>query len=855
MAGILYPHNEEAYRAAAVMMDEYGSAAVVHPTGTGKSFVGFQLCRDHPSSGVCWLSPSEYIFRTQLENWRAAGGGELPNIRFFTYAKLMLLTEEELSAFDPDYIILDEFHRCGAEQWGQGVRRLRRLHPKAGVLGLSATNVRYLDNQRNMADELFDGNIASEMTLGEAITRGILDPPRYVLTVFSLQNDLKKYEARAKRARSKPVRDRAEKLLDTLRHALEQADGLDVIFERHMRERTGKYIVFCANAKHMDEMISHVPEWFGGIDREPRIYRAYSEDPATSRALARFKADDSGHLKLLFCIDMLNEGIHVEDVSGVILFRPTVSPIVYKQQIGRALSTGRAKDAVIFDVVNNVENLYSISTVEQEMHDAAACFRFCGEDRKIVNEHFQVIDEVRDCRRLFDELEDTLTASWELMYRQAKRYYEEHGDLRVPRRYKTPEGYALGSWLMTQRKVRAGRQYGRLSGERIARLDAIGMVWENRLDLLWERYLAAAESYHAQYGDLDVPAQYTSETGVALGQWIRNIRQQRASGSRCGELTPARIARLDGLGMVWDTFSFRWERNFLACSRYYLEHGDLDIPSGYVSPEGLRIGAWLARLRRMKKRGGPAAPTAEQAARLEAIGMDWRDAYDREWEKGYRHAVQYQKAHGDLAVPGAYVCRDGFPLGKWLGRHIERNGRTGIKVTPERRARLTALGMQWEERDPWQERYALAKAYYRAHGNLDIPADYVQGGVWLGKWLSEQRQILLGRRGGKALTPEQKRLLKEIGFSGMSSQERAWEEQYAQANAYFAQHGDLEVPDGFVAKNGKRLDVWVSRQRAKCRSGKISPDQRRRLEAIGLNVQEERRYEEGTEAAGCAAGW
>lgn len=57
-----------------------------------------------------------------------------------------------------------------------------------------------------------------------------------------------------------------------------------------------------------------------------------------SGALAYFKVNESDALKLLFCIDMLNEGIHVKDISGVILFQPTVSPAIYKRQIGHALT-------------------------------------------------------------------------------------------------------------------------------------------------------------------------------------------------------------------------------------------------------------------------------------------------------------------------------------------------------------------------------------------------------------------------------------------------------------------------------------------------------------------------------------
>ncbi len=401
----LYEHNQTAYRAALDMLNTRGKAAVIHPTGTGKSFIGFKLCEEFPQKIVCWLSPSEYIFRTQAENLIASMGIDAPladysensvkwleNIRFYTYAKLMSMTETELGEISPDYIILDEFHRCGAKVWGQGVENLLSMYPNAGVLGLSATAIRYLDNQRDMSDELFDGNVASEMSLGEAIVRGILNPPKYVLSVFSYQKDLKEYQKRIRTARSKAVRDEGEKQLDALRRALKQADGLEEIFRKHMEERAGKYIVFCANYEHMAEMITKAPKWFAKVDQNPHIYTAYSDDPATSRAFAEFKTDVSDHLKLLYCIDMLNEGVHMEDVDGVILLRPMVSPIIYKQQIGRALSAGKKKDAVIFDIVLNIENLYSIGTIEEEMQIAASYYHFLNREDEIVYEHFKVAD-------------------------------------------------------------------------------------------------------------------------------------------------------------------------------------------------------------------------------------------------------------------------------------------------------------------------------------------------------------------------------------------------------------------------------------------------------------------------------
>lgn len=139
------------------MLRETGKAAVIHPTGTGKSFIGFKLCEDHPDRRVCRLSPSEYIFRTQLENLAVTGAETPENMTFFTYAKLMMMMDaEELAKICPDYIIQDEFHRIGAEKWGEGVQKLLKLYPDVKLLGLFATNIRYLDNQRDMADELFE---------------------------------------------------------------------------------------------------------------------------------------------------------------------------------------------------------------------------------------------------------------------------------------------------------------------------------------------------------------------------------------------------------------------------------------------------------------------------------------------------------------------------------------------------------------------------------------------------------------------------------------------------------------------------------------------------------------------------
>ncbi len=723
MATLLFAHNQKAYQASLALLHSRGKAAVIHPTGTGKSFIAFQLCEDHPDATVCWLSPSEYIFSTQQENWQKAGGSDCGNIRFCTYAKLMRMEEAELIQMEPDYIVLDEFHRCGARMWGQGVARLLTLFPKALLLGLSATNIRYLDNQRDMADELFDGCIASPPTLGEAIVRGILHPPKYVRSVFSDQKDLERYEVKIRTAKSKAVRAAAEKELEALRRALEQAEGMEQMFQKHMTERTGKYLVFCADYDHMQEMMAQVPEWFARVDAAAHVYSVYSEEADADQEFADFKADTSDHLKLLFCIDMLNEGIHVADISGVILLRPTVSPIIYKQQIGRALSAGERQNAVIFDVVQNIENLCSIGAVEEEMRVAVEAYCRQGREAEIVNRHFRIIDEVSNCVQLFQKLEGTLSASWELMYAAAEQYFCQNRNLEVPKRYVTADGLSLGQWLDTQRRVYTKKVPGVLTAEQVQRLDAIGMRWQDAREAAWERNYAIAERYFHQHGHLRIGAREQVE-GVALGQWLAQLRT--AKKGKCGvSLTPEREAALNRIGMVWDVVDYLWEQNYAAARRYYEQNGNLDVPIHYIDKEGIRLGDWILKMRTARqrrnqkgrqsgvnekqteaagseqlvqeKKNGTLASGAElteaRIKKLDAIGMIWAPKRETVWEGFYDAASDYYQRFGNLNIPTSYITDEGRHLGKWIRRQREARGRS---LREDRMKKLEAIGMIWK---------------------------------------------------------------------------------------------------------------------------------------------------------------
>ena len=818
MAIPLFEHNERAYLAAMDMLQEKGRAAVIHPTGTGKSFIAFRCCEEMSSQKICWLSPSRYIFETQLENVREADPSyDASNITFYTYAKLALMTEEELLAIVPDCIVLDEFHRCGAQMWGQGVERLRMLFPKAMLLGLSATAVRYLDHQRNMAGELFDSNIASEMTLGEAITRGILQPPTYVTALYAAQKSLLQIENRVRNTSNPMVRADAEKLLEALRRSLEKADGLDTVFHKHLPDKAGKYIVFCVNAGHMREIIAKVPEWFAKIDRAPHCYAAYSEDPETSEAIRAFKADtDAAHLKLLFCIDMLNEGVHIDRVDGVILFRPTVSPIVFKQQIGRALCAGKKRGTVILDIVNNIENLYSIAEVREEMEQALLFYRYLGEESFVVNETFSVIDTVRDCRLLFEQLETVLSLSWDYCYREAEAYYAKHGSLFPLQSYRTESGLNLGQWIVAQRTAHAR---GRLTAEQTVMLEAIGMNWLGLRERQWEEGYSLATEYFRRNGSLSGVGANTR-----LGRWLYAQRQKYHRGT----LPQEQFKRLDALRMVWEQPDI-WEKRLCEAKKYKEIHGDLDIPVGYISESGVRLGLWY---RSVRNRYHENRLPAEKSRQLEALGADWTSVQYRTWMQQYELAVTYYKENGNLIVPKDYSAKNGMRLGLWIA--AQRVAYAKGTLSSEKIEMLNEIGMSWQrDTGRWETGFQYAQEYSVQNGNANAPAEYIApDGFALGTWIARQRRKYKEEK----LKPEQIHRLEALGIL-WDPAEAFWQSGYEHACDYYREHGDLAVPGKYIADDGFRLGSWLANQKTRWRKGELRTGQEEKLREIGFRPE------------------
>ena len=365
----LQEHQQDAYNAVQKTYEQGNRAAVVIPTGCGKSFIALKLMEDNRDKNILFLAPTIAI-KNQMYNYiakyivgeeptserpaRIIAKEHFPNLEIRLYQTLLKVSDENMEKYHADIIIMDELHRTGAEKWGEKVNTLLEKNPNAKILGLTATPERM--DEQNVIDKLFEGNISYELTLVEALRRRILKSPQYVKCDYALGEYIEGLKEAIDSCSDEKTKSELQKKVEQMRRIVEEAEGIPELFKNNIQKKDGKYIIFCKDKEHMELLQSKVSEWFGEIDSEPETYSVYSgeTEKENNDNIKNFETSKSEHLKLLFCVDMLNEGVHIEGVSGVIMARPTDSRIVYLQQLGRALSSDPSgEQTIIFDLVNN----------------------------------------------------------------------------------------------------------------------------------------------------------------------------------------------------------------------------------------------------------------------------------------------------------------------------------------------------------------------------------------------------------------------------------------------------------------------------------------------------------------------
>lgn len=838
MSMTLNPVNEAAFQKAVQSLETLNRAAVFHPTGTGKSCIAWKVVEAHPQTTFFWLVAGAQRLALRQAELTRYNGGTLPgNVRFCDCEKLAAATPEQwvrLGEQKPGCIVLDCYHELSAVCWAQSVQKLLRMCPQAKVLGLGVPNGAPVCAA---AQELFADCIVSHMTVAEAMAAGTMPvPSAYAALLWPQEEELATLRARIKNL-CMPKGDTSLRVqYEELSWSLRQVENLTVLLPRLLSDTSGHYLVLFESAAYQEKLGTELEQLLRTVDPAVRFYAADHACFADSAAVETFLSDTAPGPKVLLCVNAPGVQQPLEGLAGVILVRQSSLMSTFKQMLCRALVAAGSRSVPVFDLVAQFEGLGNGRTLQRDCTEAMtrAGSKTPG---------FRQERPMQQTYRLYGKLRREMEARWEVLCQAAADASAKEGTLELPRSYTIHSGVPVGKWLELQRQVQAGQRPGRLTAEQAAKLEKLGIRWNHRLEAAWEKGFASAQKYRTEHGDLLVPVRYRDKNDFALGEWIVYNRQRYLGGN----LTQNRIERLEAIGMVWSTSNDLWEQNYAAATQYYLEHGDLEVPIKYETPSGFGLGVWLGAQRAAHKAG---ELPQEQVERLDALGMDWTNRNDRKWMSLYDVAAAYYHEHGNLNVPSEYVTPDGVLLGKWVARQryaYLNPDRSSARVTPERKALLDKLGMVWEKYDPWQERYDLALAYKTEHGDLEIPSVYkTADGVWLGSWVSRQRQAL--NSGSNALSSERRKLLR-ILFKGErrpsdpaadhgTVREANWERNFRSAARYARKYKHLLVPASYVDSDGVRLGVWVSNLRAARKnrpdSYQVTPAHIKKLNSIGM---------------------
>lgn len=914
MSMTLNPVNEAAFQKAVQSLETLNRAAVFHPTGTGKSCIAWKVVEAHPQTTFFWLVAGAQRLALRQAELTRYNGGTLPgNVRFCDCEKLAAATPEQwvrLGEQKPGCIVLDCYHELSAVCWAQSVQKLLRMCPQAKVLGLGVPNGAPVCAA---AQELFADCIVSHMTVAEAMAAGTMPvPSAYAALLWPQEEELATLRARIKNL-CMPKGDTSLRVqYEELSWSLRQVENLTVLLPRLLSDTSGHYLVLFESAAYQEKLGAELEQLLRTVDPAVRFYAADHACFADSAAVETFLSDTAPGPKVLLCVNAPGVQQPLEGLAGVILVRQSSLMSTFKQMLCRALVAAGSRSVPVFDLVAQFEGLGNGRTLQRDCTEAMTragsktpgfrqerpmqqTYRLYGKLRREMEARWEVLcqaaadaavkegtlelprsytihsgvpvgkwlelqrqvqagqrpgrltaEQAAKLEKLGIRWNHRLEAAWEKGFASAQKYRTEHGDLLVPVRYRDKNDFALGEWIVYNRQRYLG---GNLTQNRIERLEAIGMVWSTSNDL-WEQNYAAATQYYLEHGDLEVPIKYETPSGFGLGVWLG---AQRAA-HKAGELPQEQVERLDALGMDWTNRNDRkWMSLYDVAAAYYHEHGNLNVPSEYVTPDGVLLGKWVARQRYayLNPDRSSARVTPERKALLDKLGMVW-EKYDP-WQERYDLALAYKTEHGDLEIPSVYKTADGVWLGSWVNRQRQALNSGSSALSSERRKLLRTL-FKGERRpsDPaadhgtvreanWERNFRSAARYARKYKHLLVPASYVDSdGVRLGVWISNLRAARKNRPDSYQVTPAHIKKLNSIGMV-WDARDAKWGTAYQQAKAYYKAHGNLHAAANYKSdETGFCLGDWLRRMREWdiTHDPKLTPERRAMLDKIRMEWSE-----------------
>ena len=551
----LYEHNKEAYENVVKMFEQNDKVCIIQATGTGKSFVALQLMYDflktNPNRHVKFLAPQNGILEQLREHIKSLNvdSSVFNNVEFLTYQSLLNMTRKEIEDMDIDLMITDEFHRLGAPEWKKRLDLIMKSHPGLKIFGMSATPVRARGtiDEEDVSETFFEGNIANKYELYQALADGVLPTPDYHVAITVLLDECDDLEDRIKNGKaSNEEKKEYMEMLSNIRKRISLGDSVEDVLKKFVKP-DGKYIYFCSKGSNVKELQDKISSIYNNIDFE--FYYVHSSEQSTqinnlnSSYFYNNKTMDGesaeGKLRIMFALDMYNEGIHVPDIDGVIMGRSTSSDILFYQQLGRALAvkgdSSQNFHPLVIDLVNNIgaiEELYNKVLKEKEnlndkKIDEGLENKEFDYDKFNMTINFGLSDEIIDVLDTLNKLNNISGIrglNFEEKLEEAYKYLQETGKLPLLKdsTIKFSDGVLIGGWLFDNKnKIEELSQTNEQAKAIINELN-------KRKGLSFEEKLEETYKYLQDMGKIPVwgDKQVQFRDNTLMGNWLNNNKQK-----------------------------------------------------------------------------------------------------------------------------------------------------------------------------------------------------------------------------------------------------------------------------------------------------------------------------------------
>ena len=375
-------------------------AILVSATGTGKTYASAFAVRDFKPKRFLFLVHREQILKQSIrayqnvfsdhEKFGLLSGNSKDFNKPYLFSTIQTMSKEEVYTRYPrdyfDYIIIDEGHKAGALSYINVVNYFR---PKF-LLGMTASPER--TDGFNIYD-LFDNNIAHEIRLQEALDEDLLCPFHYFgitdveFEDSTVDDDFSDFNLLASDERVSYLIEKSE-------------------FYGYSGERR-KALVFCSRKREAKLLADKFnkrgyPSVFlsGDDSQEKRL-----------EAIDRLTNDDNpDKLEFIFTVDIFNEGVDIPEINQVLLVRPTESPIIFIQQLGRGLRKYQNKEyVVILDFIGNYKNnfMIPIALSGDRSYDKDKIRKYLMEGNKIIPGASSINFDEISRKRIYESINNT----------------------------------------------------------------------------------------------------------------------------------------------------------------------------------------------------------------------------------------------------------------------------------------------------------------------------------------------------------------------------------------------------------------------------------------------------------------